>query len=145
MFISKKKFLELQKQADDYMDEMMKRLESEAKAEKKIIELYNKITDLQAELAERIVPNEKKKETVREISGKIGVFSNEEYSEPNGEYNVRFAEKVAVGREELEKASIAAVRAVIESLEPEQRRYVVLEYVFKNVMEQAIKFAEINL
>ena len=145
MFISKKKFLELQKQADDYMDEMMKRLESEAKAEKKIIELYNKITDLQAELAERIVPNDKKKETVREISGKIGVFSNEEYSEPKGRYNVYFAKKVVIGREELGKAAIAAVRAAIESLEPEHRRYVVLEYVFENVMEQAIKFAEINL
>lgn len=88
---------------------------------------------------------ESKKETVRKISGKIGVFSTKEYSEPDGKHTVYFAGNISVKREELEKASIAGVRAVIESLEPEHRRYAVLEYVFKNVMEQAIKLAEINL
>ena len=118
------------KQAKNYVDEVGKRLESEAKAEKEIIGLHDKIADLQAELAERAVPEESKKETVRKISDKIGVFSTKEYSEPDGKHTVYFAGKLGVEREELEKASIAGVRAVIESLEPEHRRYAVLEYVF---------------
>lgn len=56
-----------------------------------------------------------------------------------------FTKNISVKREELEKASIAGVRAVIESLELEHRKYAVLEYVFKSVMEQAMKLAEINL
>ena len=138
--------MELQKQAKDYVDEVRKRLESEAKAEKEIIELHNEIADLCGKLAKVAASDRSEKETVGKISGKIGVFSTKEYSEPDGKHIVYFAgNKVGVKREELEKASIAAVRAVIESLEPEHRRYAVLEYVFKNVMEQAIKLAEINL
>ncbi len=133
------------KQAKDYVGEVNKRLESEAKAEKEIIELHNEIADLCGKLAKVAASDRSEKETVGKISGKIGVFSTKEYSEPDGKHTVYFAGKVGVKREELEKASIAGVRAVIESLEPEHRRYAVLEYVFKNVMEQAIKLAEINL
>ena len=38
MFISKKKFLELQKQDKGYTDELIKRLDTETKAEKETIE-----------------------------------------------------------------------------------------------------------
>ena len=145
MFISKKKSLELQKQDKDYTDEVRKRLDTETKAEKETIELHNEIANLCGMLSEMIVSDRKQKETVRKISGKIGVFSTKEYSEPDGKHTVYFAGNISVKREELEKASIAGVRAVIESLEPEHRRYAVLEYVFKNVMEQAIKLVEINL
>lgn len=88
---------------------------------------------------------ESKKETARKISGKIGVFSNRECGEPIRDYTMLFTKNISVKREELEKASIAGVRAVIESLELEHRKYAVLEYVFKSVMEQAMKLAEINL
>jgi len=163
MFISKKRFLDLQKElrnkTERYEAELKRRWDTEKEAEEIAVKLRSKVSDLQAEisdlkteiadlqaeLAERAVPEESKKETVRKISGKIGVFSTKEYSEPDGKHTVYFAGKVGVKREELEKASIAGVRAVIESLEPEHRRYAVLEYVFKNVMEQAIKLAEINL
>ena len=145
MFISKKKFLELQKQDKGYTDELIKRLDTETKAEKETIELHNEIADLCGKLAKVAASDRSEKETVGKISGKIGVFSTKEYSEPDGKHIVYFAGNISVKREELEKASIAGVRAVIESLEPEHRRYAVLEYVFKNVMEQAIKLAEINL
>ena len=147
MFISREKFWELQKQAKNYVDEVRKRLESEAKAEKEIIELHDKITDLCGKLAKVAASDRNEKENVKKISDKIGAFSNKECGEPEllKDYTMFFAENISVKREELEKASIAAVRAVIESLEPEHRRYAVLEYVFKNVMEQAMKFTEINL
>ena len=163
MFISKKRFLDLQKElrnkTERYEAELKRRWDTEKEAEEIAVKLRSKVSDLQAEisdlkteiadlqaeLAERAVPEESKKETVRKIPDKIGVFSTKEYSEPDGKHTVYFAGKVGVEREELEKASIAGVRAVIESLEPEHRRYAVLEYVFKNVMEQAIKLAEINL
>lgn len=145
MFISRKKFLELQEQAKDYVDEVRKRLESEAKAEKEIIELHNKIADLCGKLAKVAASDRSEKETVGKISDKIGVFSTKECGEPIRDYTMLFTKNISVKREELEKASIAGVRAVIESLEPEHRRYAVLEYVLKNVMEQAIKLVEINL
>ncbi len=59
--MSKKKLLELQKQAKEYTDQVIKRLDSDAKVKKEIIELHNKIADLRAELAERAVPEESKK------------------------------------------------------------------------------------
>lgn len=145
MFISRKEFLELQEQAKDYVSEVRKRLESEAKAEKEIIELHNKIADLCGKLAKVAASDRSEKETVGKILDKIGVFSTKECGEPIRDYTMLFTKNISVKREELEKASIAGVRAVIESLEPEHRRYAVLEYVFKNVMEQAIKLAEINL
>lgn len=163
MFISKKKFLELREElenkTEEYKDELKRRWDTEKEADEiratfrnklsdfkaETDDLKMKIADLQAELAERAVPEESKKETARKISGKIGVFSTKEYSEPDGKHTVYFAGKLGVEREELEKASIAAVRAVIESLEPEHRKYAVLEYVFKNVMGQAMKFTEISL
>lgn len=145
MFISRKKFLELQKQAEDYAGEVRKRLESEAKAEKEIIELHNKIADLCGKLAKVAASDRSEKETVGKILDKIGVFSTKECGEPIRDYTMLFTKNISVKREELEKASIAGVRAVIESLEPEHRRYAVLEYVLKNVMEQAIKLVEINL
>ena len=53
--------MELQKQAKDYVDEVRKRLESEAKAEKEIIELHNEIADLCGMLAEMIMSDRKQK------------------------------------------------------------------------------------
>lgn len=163
MFISKKRFLELREElknkTERYEAELKRRWDTEKEADEIATKLHSKVSDLQAEisdlkteiadlqaeLAEKALPEESKKETARKISGKIGVFSTKEYSEPDGKHTVYFAGKVGVKREELEKASIAAVRAVIESLEPEHRKYAVLEYVFKNVMEQAMRFTEISL
>ena len=61
MFISKKKFLELQKQDKGYTDELIKRLDTETKAEKETIELHNEIADLCGMLAEMIVSDRKQK------------------------------------------------------------------------------------
>ena len=49
------------KQAKDYVGEVNKRLESEAKAEKEIIELHNEIADLCGKLAEMIMSDRKQK------------------------------------------------------------------------------------
>ena len=93
MFISKKKFLELQKElknkTERYEAELKRRWDTETEADEiratfcnklsdfkaETDDLKMKIADLQAELAERAVPEESKKETVKKISDKIGTFS----------------------------------------------------------------------
>ena len=53
--------MELQKQDKGYTDELIKRLDTETKAEKETIELHNEIADLCGMLAEMIVSDRKQK------------------------------------------------------------------------------------
>ena len=149
MFISKKRFKELQEAVKQY-EAAAKRHEASAREHITLNnELKEEIKKLKADMKNKNILSYIGAD-VEKVAEKIGnIFEKEnqlrKYDKVYGGYCISFSGNIMVDNDELGKAAIAAVIAAIESLEPEHRRYVVLEYMFENIIEQAIKFAEINL
>ena len=141
MFVTKKKYEKL----EELNEVLSKELKTEA-ARTAVLE--KEIEKLQADL--------KKKNSLPAIGAdvetaaeKIGYFQGEEeykkYYCFGGGYRIQFSGNIKVDLDELNKAAIAAVKAAIETLESENRRYAVLEYIFANLIGEAVKFAEADL
>ncbi len=130
MFISKKKLMELREIIDCLSDAL-------AKEVKKNDDLKEKIQKLREDLKKKNSLQDTGTGTEMEAK-KIGcVFnSTEECKECNRQYDgyrIDFSGNTKVD-DELSKAAIAAVKAAIETLEPNNRRYDVLEYIFENLI-----------